>query len=159
MKKYNTLILLVFMMFFKSADSQTFTVNGNVTLAFSNINANNIKVYVKKSGGERKALLFGRAGYETYHYYNCNDSINLVCTKNGLHKCKIDKIGVEEKSEIKLNRIINKAIRKSERKVRRSKSSEGLIYFKIRNYNIEIKYKDADKYGNGEFEIILTETV
>jgi hypothetical protein len=131
-----------------------------ILLAFIlNINAENIKVYIQKSGGEKNALFLGRTGYDYYHYSNYTDSISIVCKNSGLHKCKIMKLGVEDRSEVKLIRIINKAIRKSERKVRRGKTKAGVINYKIRNYNISVEYKNTDKYGNGEFKFELIEKI
>lgn len=118
-------------------------------------NAQNKKIYVSKSGGTKKIVTLGKIGYNSFHFSNFSNSCDtLICSGSGLEIGLIDKdIMRVSKSDGKYYTIFNKAISKSEKITRKSKTNSGCFIMKINEEMVSIKFTNADKKGNADLII------
>lgn len=113
------------------------------------------KMYVSKHGGTKKLLTFGKFGYDVYHYTpKLNACDSLICSGAGYEYCKIDKQVIRLNIENNSTYIAyNKAIRATEKRIRKTKTTSGDFAMKIKQQNLAIKYYNADQDGNVDMEI------
>lgn len=113
------------------------------------------KMYVSKHGGTKKLLTFGKYGYDVYHYTpKLNACDSLICSGAGYEYCKIDKQIIRINKENNLTYIAyNKAIRATEKRIRKTKTASGTFSMAFKKLNLSIKYYNADQDGNADMEI------
>ena len=119
--------------------------------------AQNKKIYVSRHGGTKKLLTFGKIGYNVYHFTNNSDKCDtLICSGSGFEICKIDKDIARLNKEDETKYVAyNKAIRATEKRVRKTKTSSGSFSLAVNGQNLSIKYYNADKKGNADIEIVV----
>lgn len=117
--------------------------------------AQNKKFYVSRHGGAKKIVLFGKIGYNSYHFSsNQSDCDTLLCNGTGYEKCKIDKDIIKlSKEDGKYYELYNKAIRATEKHSRKSKKDAGQFNLVVDQKTLLIKYSNADKKGNADIKI------
>ena len=117
--------------------------------------AQNKKTYVSRHGGSKKILLFGKIGYDNYHFSNYLTACDtLICSGSGYETCKIDKGIIKlAKEDGKNYPLYNKAIRATEKHSRKSKKDSGQFNLIVDNKTLSIKYSNADQKGNADIEI------
>lgn len=123
--------------------------------ATDEVDAQNNKIYVSRHGGSKKLLLFGKTGYDYYHFSNYLTTCDtLICSGAGYETCKIDKSIIKIAKEQGGNYpYFNKAIRATEKHLRKHKNTSGQFNLTINNKNLTIKYYNADAKGNVDIEI------
>lgn len=124
------------------------------------VSGQNKKIYVSRHGGTKKLLTFGKIGYNNYHFRNNADQCDsLICSGSGFELCKIDKEIIRMTGESgKYYALFNKAIRQTEKRVRKSNKENGQFYILVNNQVVSVKYYNADKKGNADIniEIVLS---
>ncbi|MBA3662785.1 MAG: hypothetical protein H0W61_01065 [Bacteroidetes bacterium] len=118
-------------------------------------NAQNKKMYVSRHGGTKKILTFGKIGYNVYRFSNNSDQCDtLICTGSGFEICKIDKDIIKSSKEVgRYYALYNKAIRATQKRVRKDKKSSGQFNLALDSQTLSIKYSNADKKGNADIEM------
>lgn len=117
--------------------------------------AQNKKIYVSRHGGAKKILLFGKIGYNVYHFNSTSPNCDtLICSGAGYEKCQIDKDIIRlSKEDGKYYTLYNKAIRETEKHSRKTKKGSGQFNLLVDNKTLSIKYSNADRKGNADIEI------
>jgi len=119
--------------------------------------AQNNKMYVSKHGGTKKLMTFGKYGYNVYRY-NQSSSIcdTLICSGAGYEFCKIDKVIIKSNVEGKQKyTAFNRAIRATEKRIKKTKTTSGSFTMAFKKLNLSIKYYNADQNGNADIEIVI----
>jgi hypothetical protein len=112
------------------------------------------KLYVSRHGGAKKFLTLWKISYNNYHFSSSDKCDSLICSGPGFERCKIDKDIIRlTKEEGKYYPSFNKAIRITERHIKRTKSESGQMIVRIDDQKISIKYYNADRKGNSDIEI------
>jgi len=103
--------------------------------------AQNKKMYVSRHGGTKKVLTLDKIGYNSYYFSNrSNSTDSLICCGSGFEICRVDKDIIKLTKEQGLYyKTMNKAIRKTERTVKKTKSSSGQLTLNIDNQNLSVK--------------------
>jgi arginyl-tRNA--protein-N-Asp/Glu arginylyltransferase len=117
--------------------------------------AQNKKIYVSRHGGAKKMVLFGKTGYNSYHFSNYASTCDtLICSGAGYERCKIDKSIIKSAKEDGKNyALYNKAIQATEKHARKSKKGSGQFNLAVGEKKLSIKYINADQKGNADIEI------
>ena len=117
--------------------------------------AQNKKIYVSRHGGAKKVLLFGKTGYNTYHFSNVSPTCDtLICSGSGYETCRIDKDIIKMAKEDGVNYpLYNKAISATKKHCRKTKKDSGQFNLVVDNKTLSVKYKNADQKGNADIEI------
>lgn len=119
--------------------------------------AQNKKIYVSRQGGTKKLLTLGKMGYDVYYFTNnsCKGD-TLICSGSGFEIGRIDKgITRYNKDEAAKYIAYNKAIRTTEKRIRKTKAPSGNFNLIIKGQNLSVNYYNADKKGNADIEIVM----
>jgi hypothetical protein len=112
------------------------------------------KLYVSKQGGTKKLLTLWKISYNNYHFASSDACDSLICSGSGFERCKVDQDIIRlAKEEGKYYPSFNKAIRFTEKLIRKTKSESGQMTLVIDDRKMSIKYYNADRKGNSDMEI------
>jgi hypothetical protein len=116
--------------------------------------AQNSKTYVSMHGGKRKLATLGQFGYNNYRFLHLGPCDTLICFDPGYEKCKIptSKYGLSKQGDYSAS-LMNKAIRKSRKYIRKNKIKSGEFYLTIQTKKFSVKYNNADKTGEADLFI------
>ncbi len=119
--------------------------------------AQNNKMYVSKHGGAKKLMNFGKYGYDVYRYTQSSTLCDtLICSGTGYEFCKIDKVIIKSNVEKKqIFKAFNRAIRATDKRIRKTKTTSGTFTMTIKKQNLTIHYYNADQNGNADIEIVI----
>lgn len=119
--------------------------------------AQNNKMYVSKHGGTKKLMTFGKYGYDVYHFTQSSTLCDtLICSGAGYEFCKIDKVIIKSNVEKKqIFKAFNRAIRATDKQIRKTKTDSGTFTMAFKKLNLSIKYYNADQNGNADIEIVI----
>lgn len=112
--------------------------------------AQSTKMYVSRQGGTKKFFTFGQMGYNSYRFDNSDAACDtLICRGSGFEKGTIDRHIIDLTSNEETNyTLFNKALRATEKQIRRTKSNEGQFHMEQNNKMIRVTYSNADSKGN-----------
>lgn len=119
--------------------------------------AQNNKMYVSKHGGTKKLMNFGKYGYDVYRFTQSSTLCDtLICSGAGYEFCKIDKVIIKSNVEKKqIFKAFNRAIRATDKRIRKTKTTSGTFTMTIKKLNLSINYYNADQKGNADIEIVI----
>jgi hypothetical protein len=117
------------------------------------------KVYISKQGGKSQFFYAGKMAYSDYRLV-LNDlplEDSLVCLGAGIEKPVFDKKMLPNISEEKAAyfNLVNTAIKKVDKHIKKTKTTEGDVSLFIKNQKVIVKYKNADFKGNSDMHIEL----
>ncbi len=113
------------------------------------------KLYVEQKRGERSLINFGKVGFDNYYFNSSEKCDTLVCSDSGLIDCEIDGFNKLSDNKKELNRVFNKAIKNSIKKIHKSGDSSGCYRLLIKGKNVDIKIFDYKKPGDLKMEITV----
>jgi len=122
---------------------------------FQLLSAQVSKLYVSRKDGTKTILSCGKL---TYNYYrltiNCELGDSLICSDPGYEACKIDK-NFTRKFNINSDsyKIFNKAIKVTEKHIKKTKLISGYLKLKIKNKEVIVTFYDANSNGEADFDI------
>ena len=115
------------------------------------------KIYVERQGGEKKLLYLGAFAYNYFHFTNESENCDtLICSGSGFEKAKISKRMCQDLYlNTKRYKLYNKAIKKTAKHIRKTKTNSGELELRCNNRKIMVNYYDANEVGEAKMEIQL----
>ncbi len=122
---------------------------------FQLLSAQVSKLHVSRKGGKKTILSCENL---TYNYYrltiNCELGDSLICSDPGYEACKIDKKFMRKfNSNSEPYKIFNKAIKFTEKHIKKTKLTSGDLKLKINNKEVIVSFYNANNNGEADFDI------
>jgi len=119
------------------------------------MSAQNNQIYISRHGGEKNIFTFGKVCYDYYHFIsNCGECDTLICSGAGYEICKIDRAIIKNnKITASSYKTYNKAIKRTERYIKKYEVSSGSLSLKVNNQEVLVTFYNANKIGEADIEI------